>query len=158
MSWLYLLPASIGGGGGVVATTPQHELLVAEFVLDLGLVLTLQRTVVTLVQTPVADDGNPVTIRGVEREVRGADGAAQQRGVEHVREEVVFLEQFAGALAFCDALVGQAHVHPAGEQVHRVPFALAVAEQYKCSDTHSSQSWHVTVAIRPREARPVRYI
>ena len=82
-----------------------------------------------LVEPPGAAYGDPVAVGGVEREVGGGDRAAQQRGVEHVGEQVVFDEQLAAGDGLGAALVGQGDVDPAGEEVLGVPVALAVAEQ-----------------------------
>jgi len=54
---------------------------------------------------------------------------AQQRGMQLVGQQVLLGQQFATALGLCNTLFGQVDVHPAGEQIEGVPFALAVAEQ-----------------------------
>ena len=64
-----------------------------------GLVLALQRAVVTLVEPPGAADRDPVPVGGVERDLRGADRAAQQRGVHDVGQQAVLDEQLAAAPA-----------------------------------------------------------
>ena len=58
---------------GVVGTTPCHELFVTVLFLGIGFVQALQRTVVTLVQAPVADDRDPQPVSSVEGNISGAD-------------------------------------------------------------------------------------
>ena len=53
----------------------------------------------------------------------------QHRGVEDVGQEARRCEQLAGALGLGDALLAEAHVDPAGEQVLLVPVAVAVAQE-----------------------------
>ena len=115
---------------GGIGAAPDHELLVAVLLADLGLVLALQSAVVTLVETPVALDGNPQTIGLVKGDVGGVDGTTQQRGEDDVRQDVLLLEQLAATLGFLDTLLGQRDVDPAGELIGFVPCALSVTEQY----------------------------
>src|SRR5256885_9357251 len=63
----------------VVAAAPHLDLVLA--VLDGGLLLveTLQRAVVALVQPPAPLDRNPRHLHRGQRELRGLDGAKQQR-------------------------------------------------------------------------------
>ena len=118
---------------GVVAATPQHELFVTVLVAGGGLVQSLQRTVVALVQTPAAAHRNPVAIATVEGKIGGVDGAAQQRGVEHRRQQPLRGQQLCCFPGLGLALLVDVDVHPPGEQILRVPFALAVAEQDQLS-------------------------
>src|SRR5690606_36671133 len=117
---------------GVVGAAPGHQLLLAVLLADLALVQTLQGAVVTLVEAPVALDGDPVTVRGVQGQVRGHDRAALEGGVDHIREDAGLLHQLTAGGRLLTALVREVDVHPAGEQVLRIPFALAVAEQHEC--------------------------
>ena len=118
------------GRRGGVRTAPQHELLVAVLFADLGLVLALQSAVVTLVETPVTLNRNPQTIRGIQSDVGGVDGATQQGGEHDVRKDVLLLEQLAATLGFGFTLLGQRYVDPAGELVSFIPCALSMTEQY----------------------------
>src|SRR6476620_683496 len=113
----------------VVRAAPQHELLLAELLEGLLLVLALQRAVVALVEAPVALDRDPVPVSRVEREVRGRDGPAQQRGVHDVGQDAGLLELLAGAHALGAALVGEVDVDPAGEEVLGVPVAFAMTDK-----------------------------
>src|SRR5437660_2495407 len=114
---------------GVVRAAPEHELLLAVPLERLPLVLPLQRTVVALVQPPRPPDRDPVPAADVERDVRGADGAAQDGRVQDVGQQPAVAQQLARSLRLGLAGRGEADVHPAGEQVQGVPLALAVAEQ-----------------------------
>src|SRR5699024_1892663 len=83
---------------GVVAATPGHELLLAVLVASLCLVQALQRTVVPLVEAPVALHRDPVAVRLVQRDIRGHDRAAQQRGEQDGRLDGRVPNQLASAL------------------------------------------------------------
>jgi len=65
------------GRARVIGTAPCHELVLAVLFLGLGLVQALQRTVVALVEAPVADDRDPVAVGRIQRDIGGADCAAQ---------------------------------------------------------------------------------
>ena len=118
---------------GVVAATPQHELLVTVLVAGGGLVQPLQRAVVALVQTPAAAHRNPVAVAAVECQVGGVDGATQQRRVQHRRQQPLRGQQFRRFPGLGLTLLVDVDVHPPGEQVLCVPFALAVTEQDQLS-------------------------
>ena len=120
-----------GGRSHVEGTAPQHELLLAVLVADFLLVLALERTVVTLVEAPIALNGDPMAISGVESQVRGHDGATQHRREQEVRENAGFLEELTTVGSLRAALVRQRNIHPTGEEVLCIPFALAVAEQHQ---------------------------
>jgi hypothetical protein len=68
----------------VVRATPQLELLRTVRGERLGLVESLERTVVALVESPRALDVDPEPVGDLEREVGGLDRARQDRGVEDV--------------------------------------------------------------------------
>ncbi len=119
----------MGGGAGVVGAAPEHELLLAELLHRLLLVLALQVAVVALVEPPVAPHRDPVAVGGVEREVGRRDRAAQHRGVHDVGEQPRVGEHPPAGDGLAAAPVGEVHVDPAGEEVLGVPDALAVAEQ-----------------------------
>ena len=77
-----------GRGRGVVAAAPEHELLLAELLLDLGLVLALEVPVVALVEAPVPPDRQPAAPGGGQGDLGCADGAGQHRGVEDPQVEL----------------------------------------------------------------------
>jgi hypothetical protein len=134
---------------GVVGAAPFHELLFAVFGQCLGLVLALQCAVVAFVEAPVALDRDPAAVGLVQGDVRGVDGPLQQGGVEHVREDVVLHQQLTAAGCFRAALVVQVNVHPAGEEVLGVPFAVAVAQQNQLV----SHDFHPSRAVLPPAQR-----
>src|SRR5690606_25960029 len=115
----------------VVAATPDQYLFVTVLGRGLGLVQALQRTLVTLVQAPVADHRNPHQVDLVLDDPQGADGTLEYRGEGDIELETGFLEQLAGFFRLGAALVGQVHIFPAGEAVFLVPQAVAVAHEYQ---------------------------
>ena len=118
------------GRRGVVAAAPEHELLLTELLLDLGLVLALQVAVVPFVQPPVTADGQPTAAGGRQGELRGADGPGQDRRVQDPQVEIVGRGQQVAAGPGLDLAGGaQVDVDPPSEQVLRVPGGLAVAQQ-----------------------------
>ncbi|CAH0264841.1 hypothetical protein SRABI83_03481 [Arthrobacter sp. Bi83] len=127
---------------GVVRAAPKHELLFAEFGESLGLVLALQGTVVTLVESPVALDRNPAAVGLVQGDVGGVDGPLQERRVQDVREHVVLNQELSPAECLLTSLVVEVNIHPAGEQVLGVPVAVAVAQQNQLvsHDFHPSRA------------------
>src|SRR5690606_10566115 len=129
----------------VVGAAPDHELLFAELLAGLGLVLALEGAVVALVETPGAVDGDPEEVRHVQGDVGGADGPLQQGGVHHVGGDVGVEQQVAALGRLTLALRGQVDVHPPGEQPFRVPDAFAMPEQY--------QGRHDIEAYRPGQPR-----
>ena len=96
------------------------------------LVLPLEVAVVALVEAPSPLDRDPVAVRGVEGEVGRRDGAAQDGGVDDVRQHALLLEELAAPDGLGRALLAEGNIHPAAEEVLGVPFALAVAEQHEC--------------------------
>ena len=70
-----------------------------------------------------------MAVAGVERQLRGSNGATQQRGVDDVRQDASLGEQLATADCLGNALVVQIDIDPAGEQVLRVPLAFAMAQE-----------------------------
>ncbi len=93
------------------------------------LVEALQRTVVSFVQSPVANDRNPHLVHLVEDMPQSADGAFQYRRVGDVELVTHLGQQFAGSYSFLIALFGQVHVRPAREQVLEIPVALPVTAE-----------------------------
>ena len=73
----------------VVAPAPRRELGLAELLLDLGLVLPLQVPVVTLVQAPVPADREPAAAGRRQGDLGRADGAGEDRGVQHAEVQVL---------------------------------------------------------------------
>jgi hypothetical protein len=126
--------------GYVVGPAPEHELLLAVRVQGLLLVLGLERAVVPLVEPPAAPHRDPQPVGGAERQLGGADRAPQHRRVYHVRQQVLVAQQLAAPAGLVLAPRRQVHVDPAGEQVLRVPLALAVAEQHEGTDGHAVTS------------------
>src|SRR5215467_2899475 len=116
----------------VVGPAPHHELLVAELLPCLRLVLTLQRAVVALVQPPRPGHRQPEQASLLQRQIGRLDGAGQHRRVHDLRGEPVVAEQLAAGDRLPGTGAGEPDVHPAGEQALRVPLAFAVPEQHQC--------------------------
>ena len=94
-----------------------------------GLIETLQRAVVALVQAPGADDGDPHLVELLGDHVVGLDGALEQRGIAEVEDVTFALENLAGFERLGDAFFTEVDVGPAGEAILFVPRALAVADE-----------------------------
>ena len=122
----------------VVGTAPAHKLLFTVLLTDLGLVQALQLAVVTLIEAPVTHNWNPVTVRSVQRDVRGADRTTQQRREHDVRQHALFCHQLTGVDGFLLTLLSQIDIDPAGELVGLVPFTLSVTDKNQLSIRHGT--------------------
>jgi len=111
-----------------VTAAPDVDLLVAVFLRRFGFVQPLQRTVMALVQPPVADHRQPHAVEAVERDPQRADGALEHRGIAAVEVEPLGLQRCGGLVRLGAAGIGQIDVRPAGEAVRTVPFAFAMAQ------------------------------
>jgi hypothetical protein len=101
----------------IEGSTPEHELLLAVGFESGLLVLPLKGTVVTLVEPPVADHRDPVTIARIEGELGRADRATQEGCVDHVRQYPSSCQQFSTAAGFGLTLLRQVYVDPSSEQI-----------------------------------------
>ena len=115
---------------GTVRAAPDHEFLIAELFTDLSLILALQRTIVALIQTPAALYRDPQAVSLIKRIICRVDGAAEQRGENNIRQDILLLKELPAALCLFNALPSQGDVHPAGELVRFIPGALTMSEQY----------------------------
>ena len=113
----------------VEAAAPDLDLVVAVLGRGLRLVEPGEPAVVALVQAPVLGFGDPQHAGRLERQVQRLDRARLERGERHVGQHALGGEQPAGGARLFLALLGQAHVPPAGEAVFQVPLALAVADE-----------------------------
>jgi len=120
----------------VVAAPPDLDLFGTVLRDGLGLVETLQGTIVALVESPAALDREPHHVQLVERDPQRADGAFQHRGERDVERDALGPEQLAGLLGLDESLRREVHVDPAREQVLEVPDALAVAQQDEFAGAH----------------------
>ena len=108
------------------------DLLLAVFLCGLGLVQTLQRAVVPLVQLPAAYHGNIFLPHFAQCQGKGVIRPLQIGGIRQIEMEALCLHQLTGGPCLFDPLGGQVHVRPAGEAVLQVPFAFSMAQQYQC--------------------------
>ncbi|MPN10075.1 hypothetical protein SDC9_157368 [bioreactor metagenome] len=115
---------------GVVAAAPDQHLRFTILLGHVGLVQSLQRTVMALVESPALDHGQPGAVHGVQHMPERVGGALEHGGEGDVEGEAGFLHQAAGVLGFLDAFLGEVHVGPAGEAVFLVPGGFAVAQQH----------------------------
>lgn len=113
----------------IEGAAPDEHLFVAVLRRGIGLVETLQRAVVALVELPGFDDGQPLAIHLAEHDVEGVDRALEARSVADVKVETGFFEGSTACGGFFAARVGELYVGPAGEQVEFVPLRLSVADK-----------------------------
>lgn len=115
----------------VEGAAPDEHLLVAVLRRGIGLVETLQRAVVALVELPGFDDGQPLAIHLAEHDVEGVDRALEARSVADVKVETGFFEGSTACGGFFAARVGELNIGPAGEQVEFVPLGFSVTDKDK---------------------------
>ena len=115
----------------IEGAAPDEHLFVAVLRGGIGLVETLQRTVVALVELPGFDDGQPLAIHLAEHDVEGVDRALETRSVADVKVETGFFEGAAACRRLFAARVGEFYVGPAGEQVEFVPLGFSVTDKDK---------------------------
>ena len=113
----------------IEGAAPDEHLLVAVLRCGIGLVETLQRSVVALVELPGFDDGQPLAIHLAEHDVEGVNRALEARSVADVKVEARFFEGAAACRCLFAARVGELDIGPAGEQVEFVPLRLSVADK-----------------------------
>ena len=116
----------------IEGAAPDEHLLVAVLRRGIGLVETLQRSVVALVELPGFDDGQPLAIHLAEHDVEGVDRALEARSVADVKVETGFFEGSTACCGFFAARVGELNIGPAGEQVELVPLGLSVTDEASC--------------------------
>ena len=87
--------------------------------------------VVALVERLVLEHRQFALAQLGQHQIERALRALERRGEGDVEGEPLRLELAAGLARFLDALLGQADVAPAGEQVLQVPVALAVAHEHE---------------------------
>ena len=115
----------------IEGATPDEHLFVAVLRRGIGLVETLQRAIVALVELPGFDDGQPLAIHLAEHDVESVDRALETRSVADVKVETGFFEGAAVCRRLFAARVGELDIGPAGEQVELVPLGLSVTDKDK---------------------------
>lgn len=113
----------------IEGAAPDEHLFVAVLRGGIGLVETLQRTVVALVELPRFDDGQPLAVHLTEHDVEGVDRALEARGVADVKVETRLFEGVAACRRLFAARVGEFDIGPAGEQVELVPLGFSVTDK-----------------------------
>ena len=115
----------------VERSSPDLELLLTVLLQGLGLVLTLQGTVVSLVQSPGSLDRHVQLVGGFQGQVGGLDGSGQLGGVQNVHGDTGLLDQLSSLSGLLTANIRQTNINPTSEQVLLVPFGLSVSDQNK---------------------------
>ena len=115
-------------GRHVEGATPDLDLLVTVLGSGLGLVHALQGAIVTLIELPALDDGQPLAVHREQNVVQRVDGALEVRGVADVEVVAGLLEGLAAVEGFLHASLREVHVGPASKEVCLVPLALAVTD------------------------------
>ena len=118
-----------GWRGDVEAASPDLNLLRAVLDDRLLLVQACEATVHALVQAPGLVHGDVELIRRLQCQVAGLDGTLQEGREGDVDLQVLGLQKLTRALGLAQALLGEVHVHPSGEDVRHVPLRLPVARE-----------------------------
>ena len=134
-----------GLGGHVEGATPNLDLLVTVLGGGLGLVHALEGAVVTLVELPALDDGQPLAVHGEQHVVQRVDGALEVAGVADVEVVAGLLEGLAAVESLLDASLGEVDIGPTGEQVGLVPLALAVTDDNEVHQVVFGHRWVLSV-------------
>jgi len=118
-------------GRNVERTAPGHELLITVLLGNFLLVLTLESTVVTLVQTPRAVNVEVKKVGVLESNVGSLDSTGELRGEKHIRLVRELTEEFTSTSSLTAALLVELSINPTSEQVLGVPLTLTVTKQNK---------------------------
>ena len=113
----------------VVAAAPDQHLIISVLAGGLGLVESLQSSVVTLVEAPGALRRQPGTIHGIEAVPEGVDGTLEHARIGLVEFETGLGQQLASLLGLGNARGREIDIHPAGKTVVEVPGGFAMADQ-----------------------------
>mmetsp|Transcript_9166 Transcript_9166/g.20240 ORF Transcript_9166/g.20240 Transcript_9166/m.20240 type:complete len:298 (-) Transcript_9166:583-1476(-) len=117
------------GGRHVVAAAPDLEPVLAVDVPDHFLALPRERPVVSLVEPPALDEGQPVAVELLHDVVRGLYGAREPAGVDDVELETVLLQQFSAGDGISDAVGSEGGVLPSCEEGELVMGGSSVANE-----------------------------
>src|SRR5262245_40903386 len=112
-----------------VAAPPDLDLLLTKFRRCFGLVQSLQRPVVALVQPPAFLDRNPHLIEYVQRDPQRAYRAFEHGRVSEVEKIAAFFEQAPRFCGLLPPLFGEINVGPARKTIFLIPRAETVAKQ-----------------------------
>ena len=84
-----------------------------------------------LVELPGGLDGNVHLVGLFQRVPQSSDSTLQERGVRHIKLEVVLVQQLASSLCFGSTLRGKRAVIPSGKLVLVVPGRFTMAEEHQ---------------------------
>lgn len=89
--------------GDIIAAPPDLHLILPVFLHGLQFVQSLQCSVVSLVESPVLDDGDVVAIEFLSRVVESLDGPCEDGGVADIELIAVLLQGFTRLDSLLDA-------------------------------------------------------
>ncbi|KAH3666073.1 hypothetical protein OGAPHI_004262 [Ogataea philodendri] len=119
----------------IVRSSPGLELFWTVLSQSGSLVLTLESTVVSLVQSPRSHDRDEQSSSLVQSNVGGLDGSGQLRCEKDVWLQSRLLEQLSSSCGFLLSDSRKSNVNPTSEEVLFVPFGLSVSNKNKL--------WHI---------------
>ena len=101
-----------------------------------------------LVQAPVTDDRYPHAVHLLEYDPERPYRALEHRGEGDIDIVIEILQQSSGFLCLVATLLGQVHVHPSGEKVFQVPFALTVSAKHQFSRHEGSRGYRCRFSLQ----------
>ncbi len=99
----------------------------------------------TLVEAPVLDNGEPLSVHLGKHVVEGVDSTLEVGGIAQVKVKACLFEGTAALLSLFNAVLGQLNICPASELVFLVPFAFAMADKYQFHNKHSFRWIKITL-------------
>lgn len=127
----------------IVATSPLEDLLFTVFSGSLGLVESLEGTVVSLIEAPVLVMRDPVQVQLIGDGVVSLDGALQHTSVSDIELEALLFQHLAGFDCLLNSLFRERDVVPTCEAVLSVPSGLSVSHEdnlvHFASTTHGDE-------------------
>lgn len=138
----------------VEGTAPDLHLLLAVLFGRLCLVEAGQASVVTFVQAPGADHGQPHLVRALHDGPQGLDGPFEHGGVAHVKLHARLFDGLRATLGLLQALLTEVGVEPATEAVLLVPGALSVSDDNQAMNTSHFPKASPKASLQPDTELP----
>lgn len=117
------------GWWDVIAASPDCHLVLTVLRCRLCLVKALKSSVVTLVESPVLVDRDPVAVQLRGQGVEGSDGTSEHGCETHIESESVLLEELPCKLGLRDTVGAQGDICPPCETVLFVPGRLSMSHK-----------------------------
>ena len=133
-----------GLGANVIAPAPELHLLGPVPLGGLLLIETLQRPVVTFVESPMTGDREPGEVHLRQRQIGGADRPQEDRGMDYPEIEGFGRHVPAGFPGFLLALGGEIDIGPPGEAILEIPGRFPVTQEDEVRGTHYSGTSRTT--------------